>query len=78
MSDFQAVLVGLMFEVAAHGALHGVGDKRIDSNQEQKRGERGPIFNSADAPGGAESPQQPTDSAEAEIKEYEQKCRREQ
>src|SRR5271154_2587212 len=51
VGDFQAILVGLMFHMAADGALHGVSDKGINGKQEEQRGERGPIVNSADAPG---------------------------
>src|SRR5271155_915864 len=71
VGDFQAILIRLVFHMAAEGALHGVGDKGINGNQKQQRGERGPIVNTADAPGVAESLQQPTDSAETEIEEDE-------
>src|ERR1700691_6250975 len=71
VGDFQAVLIRLVFEVTADSALHGGGDERVNRKQKQQRRERGPIVNAADPPGGAESPQQPADGAEAEIEKHE-------
>src|SRR5271170_7244664 len=71
VGDFQAVLIRLVFIVAAEGTLDRVSNKRVNGKQEQQRRERGPIVNSADAPRAAESLQNPANGAETEVEEDE-------
>ena len=68
VSYFQAVLVRLMLDVTAEGAIDGAGDKTEDGEQEQERWKRGPIVQVANSPSGAPARENPANRPKAEVK----------
>src|SRR5580692_5315418 len=71
VGDFQAVDIGLILLKTAEGAADGIGSKTEYGEEQEKRRERGPILEAADAPLRTGTREQPADGAIAEIQKDE-------
>src|SRR6266568_831208 len=72
VGDLEAILVGLMFIVAAARAGDGARNERKDGEEQQQGWQRRPIVEAADSPFRAPAGKHPADAAIAEIEEHEQ------
>src|SRR5437868_6246356 len=67
VGNFEAVDIGLILLIAAEGIANGVGGETEESEEQKKRGERGPIVQATDTPGSAGTCKKPADGAVAEV-----------
>src|SRR6266851_2215921 len=72
VGDLEAILVGLMFIVAAARAGDGVRGERKDGEEQQQGRQRRPVLEAANFPIRAPASKHPADAAMAEIEEHEQ------
>src|SRR5258708_40276609 len=71
VGDFEAVDIGLIFLIAAESIADDIGGETEERQEQEKRGEGGPIVERADAPGSAGAREEPADGAVAEIEKNE-------
>src|SRR5258708_10574086 len=71
VGDFEAVDIGLIFLIAAESIADDIGGETQESQEQEKRGEGGPIVERADSPGSAGAREEPADGAVAEIEKKE-------
>ena len=71
VSDLQAVLVGLVFNMPAVGVDDGRGEEAKNRKKKEQCGERSPVIKTTDLPLRPLASQNPADGAEAEIEEHE-------
>lgn len=70
VSDLQAVLIRLMFGIAAESAGDGTSNESKNRNQKQHSRERSPIIDATHVPLCSRARQDPADAPVAEIEQY--------
>src|SRR2546422_9634384 len=78
VGNFEAVDIGLVLLIAAESIADGARRKTEHSEQQEKRGKRGPVVEGADAPGRAGAREKRADGAVAQIGKNEKNRGKEQ